>query len=740
MPKAPFAGRYRIIDRPGGDGVCETLTARDERTDGVVTVRWLLAEADGESRARFERHVTAWGRLDHPNVSPLLDSGTFEGRPYLVHGAPPTATVRSLQRAGRSLETLLDVVTTAALALEHAHEQGVVHRNLSSEAIVVDRAGRTLVVGWNEARPAQGGATVTRTGVVRGNPAYMAPEVVVGGEVTAAADVYALGVVLYEILAGALPIVGDSAIALCQAQVEQVPPPLERRAAGLPRSLTAVVMAMLAKTPADRPTMSEVAGVLTECAATATGEPSGGERVSGSRRTVAAVVLACLAVAFVVAIRSGSTSSAPSAAPVETLDVDGELSGRFEAVELRFAGMRDDSLDVVVRAAGRTLVTTTIDGGAARQVSRRYSVASVPLGGACFEPLDVEVRPAGSSRPVRSMRLVPTAAVVAELEPLAALTERQTAGLLRSLDRGTRSTERVTVALADYGVSAAFVAELRATLSRLGPVTAPGSVVDGRLLPLRHVEALLADAHPVQPPWGFISGLLGFDFVPVAVGPAPSDDLRAPWEAAIASFGHRVHLLRPVSLGTWRVRDFTALVKTVRTSTVKGDGPKEQWSWLVPGPTLERYRRSPDDFRMTYNFMNRLTTAANEVFPTIDGLTSSIDVAFPVAPPVEGETWPPTEARLDLFVRALFPDAVVVVTVNDGPAITVTNVGTLFRHVLLPAETFLAFVGLPLRGEALRALQVGDNRVTIGVTGSPLRLPAYPLAIGAVALRVPPRR
>jgi eukaryotic-like serine/threonine-protein kinase len=250
-----LGGRYRIGALLAAGGMGEVWAAQDLLLDRSVAVKVLGGALAGDGRAaeRLRREARAAGRLDHPNIARMLDLGEQDGRPYLA--------MELLE--GESLATRLDragpmapaeaarVVAAVADALEAAHLAGVVHRDVKPGNVFLTSAGEVKVLDFGIAWAA--GEAALTTGDLLGTAAYLAPERVLGHQATAAADIYSLGVVLYELLAGRRPFEASSDIELALAQVHAVPTPLELAAPSTPPSLAAACAHAMAKDPSARP-------------------------------------------------------------------------------------------------------------------------------------------------------------------------------------------------------------------------------------------------------------------------------------------------------------------------------------------------------------------------------------------------------------------------------------------------------------------------------------------------------
>ncbi len=251
-----LAGRYRLTQRIAVGGMGEVWSAVDEVLGREVAVKLLRPEYvdDQEFRERFRAEARHAAGLSHPGIASVFDYGE-QAAPQpaawlvmeLVPGEPLSALLRRTPRL--STAHALDVVGQAALALEAAHVAGVVHRDVKPGNLLVRPDGVVKVTDFGIARAATA-VPVTRTGTMVGTAHYLSPEQAAGATATPASDVYCLGLVAYECLAGARPFVADSPVAVAAAHLRQAPPPLPDDVPGPVREL---VMRALHKDPAQRP-------------------------------------------------------------------------------------------------------------------------------------------------------------------------------------------------------------------------------------------------------------------------------------------------------------------------------------------------------------------------------------------------------------------------------------------------------------------------------------------------------
>jgi serine/threonine-protein kinase len=261
-----IAGRYRLIERIGEGAMGTVYLARHEGLQRQVAVKFLQEELTGnrEIAARFAREAVAAARLQHPNVIAVYDSGADEqGGCYLVMeyvGAESLRTV--MERVGAiPPERALALARQIAAALDHAHSLGIVHRDIKPENVLVldvDGVETVKVIDFGIAKvflpEGPTGPGLTRTGLVLGTPEYMAPEQAAGGAVDRRADIYALGVIAYEMLLGRRPFDSDDVMSLLMAHLNATPPAPStvRPELGFGPAVDAVLARALAKSPAAR--------------------------------------------------------------------------------------------------------------------------------------------------------------------------------------------------------------------------------------------------------------------------------------------------------------------------------------------------------------------------------------------------------------------------------------------------------------------------------------------------------
>ena len=259
-----LGGRYKLTDRIAIGGMGEVWRARDQVLGRLVAIKILKEEYTGDpgflQRFRVEARHTAL--LNHNGIASVFDYGEEEGSAYLVMELVPGQPLSTIIERERvvSPDRTLSIISQTAKALAAAHVQGLVHRDVKPGNILVLPDGRVKITDFGIARIADQ-VPLTATGQVMGTAQYLAPEQATGQQATGSSDIYALGVIGYELLAGRRPFTGESQIAIALAQVNDTPPPLPE---SIPEPVRALVMSMLAKDPSDRPADAEALAVAAD--------------------------------------------------------------------------------------------------------------------------------------------------------------------------------------------------------------------------------------------------------------------------------------------------------------------------------------------------------------------------------------------------------------------------------------------------------------------------------------------
>ena len=307
---AALADRYRLERELGHGGMATVYLAQDLRHDRAVALKVLKPElAHALGPERFLREIQVTAQLDHPHILPLLDSGDAGGFLYYVmpYVQGETLRTRLMREKQLPLDDALQIAAEVADALNYAHGQGIVHRDIKPENLLL--AGRHVRVadfGIARAVTAAGGDSLTATGVAIGTPAYMSPEQAGGSkDVDGRSDLYSLGCVLYEMLAGHPPFTGGTAHEILARHSMDAVPSLAAARPTVPEGLERAIATALAKVPADRfSTAAQFADALARRGSSAT--------VGAARSSRRVARLAVIAVAGMVTVGGAILMLRPS--------------------------------------------------------------------------------------------------------------------------------------------------------------------------------------------------------------------------------------------------------------------------------------------------------------------------------------------------------------------------------------------------------------------------------------------
>jgi hypothetical protein len=283
--KSLVYGDYLVLDRIGAGGMGQVFKARHKRMDRIVALKVLSSASmkNADAVKRFEREVRAAAKLIHPNIVHAYDAGVQDGVHYLVMEFVDGPDLSSLVRKQGKLavKQACEFIAQAARGFAFAHGKGIVHRDIKPGNLLVDHDGTVKVLDMGLARfdDLGGGlmteGELTQSGALMGTVDYMAPEQALNTSLAdAKSDVYGLGCTLYRLLTGDAVYGGQSMVEKILAHREQPVPALRRVRPDAPQALEALAARMLAKSPADRPSMQEIADALTAIASGAAAPPA----------------------------------------------------------------------------------------------------------------------------------------------------------------------------------------------------------------------------------------------------------------------------------------------------------------------------------------------------------------------------------------------------------------------------------------------------------------------------------
>jgi serine/threonine protein kinase len=253
-------GRYELREPIATGGMATLYKAWDRRVERIVAVKVLrsLAKTDRRAIERFRREAHAAARLSHPNAVTIYDFLEERGEHYLIMEFVEGVNLKQYlaQKSALSPEEAVQIASQVCSVLQVAHDNGFIHRDIKPQNIMVTPDGQAKLTDFGIVRVMEA-AGLTNTGIVLGTADYLAPEQARGEPLSPASDLYSLGVVLYEMLAGRPPFVGSSAVQVAMQHANNVPPPPTRYNPRIPRALELVVKKALQKEPERRYTTAE---------------------------------------------------------------------------------------------------------------------------------------------------------------------------------------------------------------------------------------------------------------------------------------------------------------------------------------------------------------------------------------------------------------------------------------------------------------------------------------------------
>ncbi len=247
--------RYEIQQRIGRGGMADVFLARDLLLDRLVAIKVLFPEfaTDPNFVERFRREAQSAANLTHPNIVAVYDWGKYANTYFMAMEYVQGRTLADILRANGHVNSVqaAEIANEVAAALGNAHASGVVHRDIKPANILIGANGQVKVADFGIARAmnAPSENNLTQVGSVMGTATYFSPEQAQGAQPDPRSDLYSLGIVLYEMVAGKPPFAGENPVSIAYKQVHDLPQPLNQLVADVPRPFEAIVAKLLAKDP-----------------------------------------------------------------------------------------------------------------------------------------------------------------------------------------------------------------------------------------------------------------------------------------------------------------------------------------------------------------------------------------------------------------------------------------------------------------------------------------------------------
>jgi YVTN family beta-propeller protein len=259
MPIAPgqTLGQYLIQDKLGEGGMGAVYKAQQSGVNRTVVVKVLTANFKDNAQMldRFKRELDIIAQLEHPHILPVYDFGEAEGTPYIVMRFMGGGSLLDvLERRTFTRDQLLRALDQIADALDYAHDRNIIHRDLKPANVLLDERGNAYLADFGLARALEGSSELTKTGTIMGTPAYMSPEQGRGDKLDQRSDIYALGIMAFEALAGQPPFQAETSWKLISKQLTEAPPSIILFKPDLPYAVEEVINGALAKDRTLRPT------------------------------------------------------------------------------------------------------------------------------------------------------------------------------------------------------------------------------------------------------------------------------------------------------------------------------------------------------------------------------------------------------------------------------------------------------------------------------------------------------
>ncbi len=478
-------GPYEIIEEVGRGGMAAVYRAYQPNVDRFVAVKVIFRSiaSDSKSLDRFQREGRLVARLEHPHILPVYDYNGLNDPPYIVMRYLPTGTLKDvLEREQLPFHEVAYLLTQIASALDYAHRQGVVHRDIKPSNIMVDGDGNAFLTDFGIARNFESASGLTGTGMAIGTPGYMAPEQGLGTGVDGRADIYSLGVMVYEMLTGKMPFNAETPMAIILKHINEPPPEVTLTNPNVPPAVNAVLQRAMAKNPADRfATGTEMARALS-AALGPSGDSAPLHLQAAAARTIHELeaqraekskTMALKATPGVLPPASGATPALPvsSVTPPRT---GTQPTGTSMAAKGAALGAGAVIALLALIALGAFIATSVITGGANASATAAAAVANGTSTGVAIAALSTNSANSSATATAIVQNTANTSTAAAKTDTAILVIQAQTS--TASAEAGTRTglqTITVVATLTTGAVNAATqTAATQTALTKL-PITKP---------------------------------------------------------------------------------------------------------------------------------------------------------------------------------------------------------------------------------------------------------------------------
>ena len=722
---------YKILSPVGKGGMGTVFKARHKELGSFAAIKILNRELARTrvQRERFFREAKTSANLNHPNIVKVYEVGYCREVPSIVMEYLEGETLFDKFQSGLTLAEGLNYIVQATEALVFAHEEGVIHRDLKPANVIVDQEGVAKVADWGLAKTSTDETGLTKTGVIVGTPVYMAPEQVLGQEPGPFTDLYALGVMLYQLCAKKAPFEGAITDVL-SGKMKQKAPSLARCGRALPVELVLVVDNLLERDVAKRSadaravlaSLKEIQkGLLSKpsvsTAKTQTSRvPQRNETVvsampENERKSSLSILFLVIGLIIGAAVTYLYLGNEPE--PLPPLISTVRLTKFNEIVLSLTRQPREARLKCTVCIGkGKKEEKEQIVSGDSLNTSLTLPVK---LDEWVFQPckLLVDVKE-GALGYKETFLLEPRELLDALFQPLDGLKGKRLDRLVKDVIkmssrlhtmREEKIDEKVRLSqlslslkqrLQKEGFTSEYCKGLELTLPKLfAKRLVIGTVLDKRLMPLRHIERSFVDYVCPDLPWNIcVTKAMGFEF-----GEGSLPDFEGKWR---------------------RLWSTSFKVRSKNPKSPVPDDPKwYRYSWLDEWDKVREYRgyalASEGAFQSAVTAVIQMDLLEpDETRPYTDDLETMKVIRARLKAPT-GAAWPPKEALIGFSIKLFGPEALLSLRVNEGPAILLTNAGNHHAKTRYPADKNTWFT-LPISPTLLK---VGLNSFYF----EPLRAP-----------------